>query len=129
MLAVDTNVLVRILIDDPDAPAQCAAARRLATESGTIFVAQIVQVETVWVLTSAYRFGKSAIADALNALACNEAFVLQQRDAFVAALHEFVAGSADFADCLILAEARAGNAELATFDKKLGRLAGVKLVS
>ena len=28
MLAADTNVLVRILIDDPDAPRQCAAARR-----------------------------------------------------------------------------------------------------
>lgn len=129
MLAVDTNVLVRILIDDPDAPAQCAAARRLAAEGGTIYVAQIVQVETVWVLEGPYRFSKSAIVGALNALANNAAFVLQQREAFAAALHEFNTAAADFADCLILAEARAGKVELATFDKKLGRLVGVRLVS
>jgi predicted nucleic-acid-binding protein len=43
-------------------------------------------------------------------------------------LREFRVGKADFSDCVILAEARAEKAQLATFDKKLAKLAGTKLV-
>ena len=50
MIAVDTNVLVRILIDDPEEIEQTQAARKLARAAGTVFVPQIVQVECVWVL-------------------------------------------------------------------------------
>lgn len=128
MLAVDTNVLVRVLVDDPGAPKQCAAARQLARDSGAIYVSQIVQVETVWVLESAYRFDREAVTDALSELARNDAFVLQRHGVFTEALHEMSIGAADFSDCLILTEARAENAELATFDKKLGKLSGTKLV-
>jgi hypothetical protein len=32
-IAIDTNVLVRILVQDPTAPEQCAAARRLVTDA------------------------------------------------------------------------------------------------
>ena len=32
-IAIDTNFLVRILIQDPTAPEQCAAARRLVDEA------------------------------------------------------------------------------------------------
>ncbi len=31
--AVDTNVLVRVLVQDPTAPAQCAAARRVIDDA------------------------------------------------------------------------------------------------
>jgi len=50
MIAVDTNLLVRILADDPDQPVQVDAARALASQSQQVFVPLIVQVETVWVL-------------------------------------------------------------------------------
>jgi predicted nucleic-acid-binding protein len=129
VLAVDTNVLVRLLIDDPDAPKQCAAARQLAADSGAIYIAQIVQVETIWVLESAYRFSRKAVTEALHALTKNEACVLQRPEVFIEALREFEASTADFPDCLILAEAREQKSELATFDKKLGKLAGAKLVT
>ena len=128
MLAVDTNVLVRVLVDDPGAPKQCAAARQLASESGAIYVSQVVQVETVWVLESAYRFDREAVINALSELVRNDAFVLQRREVFAEALREMSIGAVDFSDCLILTEARAENAELATFDKKLGKLPGTKLV-
>ncbi len=52
MIAVDTNVLVRILADDPGQPAQVQAARRLAGGAKQVFVPTVVQVETVWVLES-----------------------------------------------------------------------------
>jgi predicted nucleic-acid-binding protein len=128
VLAVDTNVLVRVLVDDPGAPKQCATARQLVGSSELIYISQTVQVETVWVLESAYRFDHEAVASALNELAHNEAFVLQRHEVFVAALSEMGHGTADFSDYLILTEARAENADLATFDKKLGKLPGAKLV-
>jgi predicted nucleic-acid-binding protein len=128
VLAVDTNILVRVLVDDPGASKQCTAARHLVSDSREIYVSQIVQVETVWVLESAYQFDRVAINSALSELARNEAFALQRREIFVEALGEMSSGAVDFSDCLILAEARSEKAELATFDKKLGKRAGAKLV-
>lgn len=128
VLAVDTNVLVRVLVDDPGAPKQCAGARQLVGDSEAIYISQIVQVETIWVLESAYRLDRQAVTSVLTELARNEAFVLQRREVFVEALRQMSLGTADFSDCLILAEARAENVELATFDKKLGKLPGAKLV-
>lgn len=61
MIAVDTNVLVRILVDDPGAAPQMQSARALLEKSEALYVPQIVQVETVWVLESAYGFDKTAI--------------------------------------------------------------------
>lgn len=53
---------------------------------------------------------------------------LQGREVIEKALQAYLSGSADFAECLILAKsARAGH-ELATFDRKLGRLAGASLL-
>ena len=59
------------------------------------------------------------------------AFRLESPESFVtalAALAEFERGSVGFADCLILAQARATGAPLLTFDEKLGRLQGAREV-
>lgn len=129
MLAVDTNVLVRMLVDDPVALDQCRAARQTVSEAGEVYVAQVVQIETIWVLASAYGLDKTAILEALSAIASHPAFSLQRPDMFQAALRQFVAGSADFADCMILAESASAGYALATFDKKLGKLPGTRLLS
>ncbi|MFA7061261.1 MAG: PIN domain-containing protein [Pedobacter sp.] len=55
MIAVDTNVLIRILVDDPGAVPQMQAARALLANDEALHVPQIVQVETVWVLESTYE--------------------------------------------------------------------------
>ena len=129
MLAVDTNVLVRILIDDPASVRQCEAARRLAAEAESVYVAQVVQVETVWVLDSVYRFGRAKLADALMGLTTNRGFDLQRPEVFREALRKFRTGTVNFADYIILAEAHAIDTELATFDKKLSKQTGVRLVA
>jgi predicted nucleic-acid-binding protein len=128
VLALDANVLIRILIDDPQSARQCAAARKLAEAADKVYVAQVVQIETVWVLESVYGFTRAEIAAALNSLMINHSFVLQHTRVFRDALGEFRAGSADFADCVILMQARAEHIDLATFDRKLGKLAGTRLV-
>lgn len=61
MIAVDTNVLVRILVDDPGQSGQVKRARALAGEAGEVHVPLIVLVETVWVLETSYGLPKPAI--------------------------------------------------------------------
>jgi predicted nucleic-acid-binding protein len=59
MIAIDTNILVRLLVDDPGQPEQVRAVRILAQKTGAVYVPTIVLVECVWVLDSAYHFNKS----------------------------------------------------------------------
>ncbi|MBI2354271.1 MAG: type II toxin-antitoxin system VapC family toxin [Deltaproteobacteria bacterium] len=124
MIAVDTNVLVRILVNDPDASLQMQAARALLVNSSVLFVPQIVQVETVWVLESAYGFEKPSICKILDHLLHHPQFQLQSAESFTTAVTLFRKHSADFSDCLILTEATARQLQLYTFDKKLGRIKG-----
>ena len=130
MVSVDTNVLVRILIDDPAQQQQNEWARSLVHNCAQkIYITQIVQVECVWVLRAVYRLDKSAIIGILNHLVSNEMFVLQRLDLFKTAFYLYQRSQAGFSDCLILAESQAAKTELFTFDKKLLKLAGTKRVS
>lgn len=128
MLAVDTNVLARVLVDDPAALDQCRSARNAVSEAGEVFISQVVQIETVWVLASAYGLGKAKLQSTLGAIASHPAFHLQRPEMFAAALQHYLAGHADFADCMILAESTNAGHELATFDRKLGKLPGARLI-
>lgn len=128
MLAVDTNVLVRVLVDDPDAPDQCHAARQMVSAAGEITVSQIVQIETAWVLAGAYGLSRAALRAVLEKLAAHPAFHLQRLPIFRSALQQFGDAHGDFADCMILAESVDAGCELATFDRKFARLPGTRLV-
>ncbi len=129
MIAVDTNVLVRALIDDPEQPAQVKASRALIKKAGEVFVAQIVQVETVWVLETVYDLKRDDVLKVLDALALNSAYLIEHEQIFNEALTMFRMNTADFADYLILAAAQNQEITLATFDKRLSRSLGVKLIS
>ena len=86
MIAVDTNVLVRLLIDDPSAPEQIDLAKSLLKKARQVFVPQIVQVEVVWVLESAYGYDKAAVITVLKHLQRSVVYVLQQPSQFDEAL-------------------------------------------
>lgn len=58
MIAIDTNVLVRMLVDDSDSQEQCQRARDLIANHGDAWVCRIVLIESVWVLERAYDFTK-----------------------------------------------------------------------
>lgn len=128
MIAVDTNVLVRLLIDDPESQSQVVAAKTLLRERGPVFVSQIVQVEAVWVLESGYQFDKQAILAVLDHMEKCPLYVLQHEAQFRDAATKFAGNSADFSDCLILEEAVTLDCDLFTFDRKLSRIDGVKMV-
>ncbi|MBS0358854.1 MAG: type II toxin-antitoxin system VapC family toxin [Proteobacteria bacterium] len=128
MISVDTNVLVRILIDDPTQPEQVSAARAFAKKAKKLFVTQLVQIETVWVLESAYHIAKEDILKILQHLYENDAFVSQHESQLIAALQLYRENNCDFSDCLIFVESKQEDCSVVTFDKKFARISGVKLL-
>jgi len=124
MRAVDTNVLVRLLVrDDPE---QARTAEQF-TGSG-VWVLDLVLAETTWVLDALYERSVDQIADALDRLLNHESVSLQDADVVVSALEQFRRRRAlGFSDCLALEIARkAGHLPLGTLDKELATIASVQ---
>jgi predicted nucleic-acid-binding protein len=118
MLAVDTNVLVRLLAAD-DA-AQLARAR--ATVEYGIWIASTVVLETEWVLRSVYRLTPVQIADAFEGVAGLATVQFEHPDRLMEALSAVRQGMG-FADALHRAAANDCEA-FVTFDEDLVRAAG-----
>jgi predicted nucleic-acid-binding protein len=118
MLAIDTNLLVRIVANDEPEQVRRAAA---LFEAEQIFVPKTVLLETEWVLRYAYKLESSAIAHALRAIAGLSNVTLENPAELALALGWFESGL-DFADALHLASSlRAGR--FATFDTKFAKRA------
>lgn len=130
MIALDTNVLVRLLVRDDEAQAQRArAAFDAHAENGGLFVADIVLVELAWTLARSYALPRADIARAVRALLDNASIALESPVAVKRALASFEAGGADFPDCLIVAKAgAAGCSRILSFDKRMAALPGVELL-
>ena len=128
MIGLDTNVLVRFLVQDD--PQQGALATRLMDEltaQAPGFVGREVLVELVWVLERAYGYGRAEVASALEGLLVAPEIRLEEHDDVGAALHRHRAGGAGFADLLIAAAARrAGASRVVTFDRRAARIEGVE---
>lgn len=127
MIAVDTNVLVRLLVEDD--PREAEAARALvatAKEDGEpILVVDPVLCELEWVLEAAYDATRKDIAKAVQGLLEDEAFVFVDRTSVAEALGHYRQTSADLSDCLILVGARRSGARTTvTFDRRLRRVPG-----
>ncbi len=122
MRAVDTNLLVRLLVRDNDA--QVAAAETFV-ENGA-WVSHLVLAETVWVLDAVYGRSARQIAAALEMLLNHASLTLQDADVVTTALAGFRGRpSLGFSDCLVLEIARkAGHLPLGTFDKNLAKVDG-----
>lgn len=118
MIALDTNVVVRVLTADD--PVQAGVARRVM-QSGTLFLSKTVLLETEWVLRYAYELGRAEIGDALRKLIRYRRVEVEGLPAVIAALSWHAAGM-DFADALHLASSK-GADRLATFDRELATAA------
>ena len=112
MIAVDTNVLVRLLTGDE--PKQAAAARRLFARQ-PIWIAKTVLLETGWVLRSLYGFEQSAIREAFTKL-LGLKNVKAEDESSVAAALAIVAHGVEFADAMHLGSRPPGG-QFVSFDK------------
>ena len=131
MIALDTNVLVRLLVGDDRAQAHRAKLLfdSAAAERDTLWVCDTVLVELVWTLARAYGRTRAEIVTALRALSSNGTVALESAAAVAAATDAYEQGPADFADCLLCTKAAmAGCEEVATFDRGMRGLPNVKVV-
>jgi predicted nucleic-acid-binding protein len=120
MRAVDTNVLVRLLVRDDAVQAESA---ELCIAPGA-WVSHLVLAETLWVLDAVYERTPAQLAAATELLLDHQSLTLQDADIVRSALDHFRARpSLGFSGCLVLETARkAGHLPLGTFDKALAKL-------
>ena len=131
MIGIDTNILLRLWLNDE--PAQNKRIDALLAEHGStpgsLLVTDVVLVEAVWTLRSAFDQGKDAQLIAVRSLLEETAFAFEDREAVTGATALFEAGSCGFADCLVVAKhARQGCDFTATFDRGMRKLPGVKVL-
>lgn len=115
MIALDTNVLVRLLVNDH--PAQAALAQRLLADN-TALIPRTVVLETEWVLRSFYKVPRERMAAFFRLLLRSENALVENHGVVERALTWYEQG-ADFADALHLAACE--GAEMQTFDDRFCR--------
>ena len=122
MRAVDTNVLVRLIVRDN--AKQASAAESFVSEGAWVPI--LALAEATWVLSSVYDLDSRQIASAVGMLLEHTQLTLQDSDVVAVALARFRAKpSLGFSDCLMLAmAAKAGHVPLGTFDRNLAKLEG-----
>jgi predicted nucleic-acid-binding protein len=132
MIGLDTNILVRYLVqDDPvQSPKATQIVERRLTEQNPGFVSVVTMAEIVWVLERAYGLPTHAIAAAIERILQIGVIVVENEQEVFTAMIAVKNGSASFADALIAAlGARAGCTRTLTFDRKAARLTSFELVS
>ena len=130
MIGLDTNVLVRyIMQDDPRQSARATALVESLDIDRPGFVGLVSVIELYWVLTSCYHLTNDQVKQALDALLRTKQIVVDRSDQVLRALRVFDAGKADFADCLIeRIAASAGGEQTMTFDVNAAKHAGMTLI-
>lgn len=128
MIALDTNVLVRYLVQDD--PIQSKAAtdfvEETLTEDAPGFISVIVLCEIVWVLEDCYKVKRQLVVSIIEGFLSSRQLVLESAGVVRAALrHERV----DVSDAIIHEIGRSrGCDRTVTFDRSFSRLDGVELL-
>jgi predicted nucleic-acid-binding protein len=121
-IASDTNVLVRILVQDPTAPDPCAAARRWVADATAaaepLLMRLCALLDAEWVLRSCCEVGREAMVSAFIAMLESPGIGFEHDAAVAATLYllDTFPGAA-FADGLFAAlAAQLGRARFVAFD-------------
>ena len=120
MIGIDTNVLIRFLVDDD--PDQNRSAREMLsarTSDDPAFLSAVTLAETVWILTRGLGYSNADVAAMLRNLLASDGVVLEHaQDLGVILGHDNIPKT-DIADYLIVWSAvSAGCARTVTFDKR-----------
>ena len=113
MIALDTNALVRLAVEDDKR--QSVAVRRLMAEERTLIL-KTVLLETEWILRSRYAYQPKDTIEFFSFLAGLPNVSIEDRAAVERAVAAIKKGM-DFADALHAASA--GDTPLLTFDRSL----------
>ena len=126
MRAVDTNLLVRLIVRDDLKQVDAAEA----FVAGGAWISHLVLAETIWVLDAVHERSAAQLFAAIEMLLNHAQLSMQEADVVEPALARFRARPAlGFSDCLVLEIARkAGHLPLGTFDRSLSKLEGAQRV-
>lgn len=125
MLVLDTNLLVRIILQDD--LTQAKKAERLIEETAgkkeTLFVPDVIFSEMIWVLTSLDKIDKDFVIGSANALLGDVRFEFDHRDRLIDAVGLFQDHNVDFAEAYASAAAiEIGARGVASFDRDVRKL-------
>jgi predicted nucleic-acid-binding protein len=131
MIGLDTNVLVRYLVQDD--PGQSRKAIQVITKQCTRddpgFINRIALCELVWVLESAYGYSKDTIVAVLEKLLRTSQLKIEDLPAAWTAFRVYQKGKADFADCLMGTTNRLEGCETTvTLDRAASKLEGFRAI-
>lgn len=142
MIAIDTNVLLRYLLQDD--LEQSSKAEKLIAGKHKVLITDVVLTETVWVLKGKrYNLSKEMIIDVIHALFAEPNIIFEDKYAVWGSLKDYINASpirvkgkkkqADFSDALIVNKAnRYGQlngievSTVYTFDKAALSISGTK---
>ena len=124
MKGLDTNVLVRYLVQDD--PKQAAQASKFiethCTDERPCFIGQIVLCELAWVLESNYHQDRVQIASIIEQLLQVGQLDVMEPEVVWRALNDYENSNADFPDHLLARVNQSMGCEVTvTFDKKAAK--------
>lgn len=130
MIGLDTNVVVRYLVqDEPGQSTQASEVIDALTESEPGFLSLVTVVELFWVLRRAYKVSATDCAEMIEGLLDARELRVDQ-DLIVRAALVASTGGPDFADAVIAELGRvAGCAHTVTFDRRAARSSDMRLLT
>jgi predicted nucleic-acid-binding protein len=128
---VDTNLIVRYLVQDNERQAKAAERLFEACDRGDVamVVLPVVLAECVFVLESFYQHARGEIASVLARLISSPGIEISGEAIHLDALERYRKTKIHFVDCLIAATAAAEKIPVASFDQDFGKFddVGVEL--
>ena len=126
---IDTNLIVRYLVQDHDKHARAAGRLFDACDRGdvVIVVLPVVLAECVFVLESFYRHPRTDIGSVLGRLISSPGVEVSELTVHLDALNRYKGTKAHFVDCLIAATAVAKNVPVSTFDQDFRKFIDVRV--
>jgi predicted nucleic acid-binding protein len=118
---LDTNVLLRFLLDDHAELSQGAAGlfQQAADGKCVLILTDLGVAEAVWVLTSYYKLERQTVAESLAKMIVKAGIQCPTLESVLDALARFKASNYNFFDCYLAAQASALGVAVASFDKDL----------
>lgn len=126
---VDTNLIVRYLVQDDEKHAKAAGKLIEACDRGEmeIVILPVVLAESVFVLESFYRRPRPDIAEVLKSLITGPGVEISEPTVHFDALDRYGRTKIHFVDCLIAATAAAEDLPVASFDRDFRKFADVRV--
>jgi predicted nucleic acid-binding protein len=126
---VDTNLIVRYLVQDHEKHAKAAGKLFDACDRGEVIIVVLptVLAECVFVLESFYEHPRGHIVAALGRLIASPGVEISGVEVHLDALHRYQKTKAHFVDCLIAATSTSEEIPVATFDEDFRKFADVRV--